>query len=50
VRSRGGAAAAPGGQLIFLVNSALLMLAVPDAGDQPATGRLLRPYFGDAPV
>jgi SAM-dependent methyltransferase len=35
----------PGGQLIFLVNSALLMLTVPDAGDQPATGRLLRPYF-----
>jgi SAM-dependent methyltransferase len=36
----------PGGQLIFLVSSALLMLTVPDAGDQPATGRLLRPYFG----
>jgi len=36
----------PGGQLIFLVNSALLMLAVPDADDQPATERLLRPYFG----
>jgi len=36
----------PGGQLIFLVNSALLMLAVPDEDDQPATERLLRPYFG----
>jgi len=36
----------PGGQLIFLVNSVLLMLAVPDADDQPATERLLRPYFG----
>jgi len=33
-------------QLIFLVNSALLMLAVPDEDDQPATDRLLRPYFG----
>ena len=36
----------PGGQLIFLVNSVLLMLTVPDAEDQPATDRLLRPYFG----
>ena len=36
----------PGGQLIFLVNSALLMLAVPDEDDRPATDRLLRPYFG----
>ena len=36
----------PGGQLIFLVNSALLMLAVPEEDDQPATERLLRPYFG----
>ena len=36
----------PGGQLIFLVNSALPMLAVPDEDDQPATDRLLRPYFG----
>jgi SAM-dependent methyltransferase len=35
-----------GGQLIFLVNSALLMLTVPDAEGQPATERLLRPYFG----
>jgi SAM-dependent methyltransferase len=36
----------PGGQLIFLVNSALLMLTVPAEDDQPATERLLRPYFG----
>jgi SAM-dependent methyltransferase len=36
----------PGGELIFLVNSVLLMLTVPDAEDQPATGRLLRPFFG----
>jgi SAM-dependent methyltransferase len=36
----------PGGQLIFLVNSVLLMLAVPDTDDVPATERLLRPYFG----
>jgi hypothetical protein len=43
---RGGPAAAPGGQLIFLVNSVLLMLTVPDTDDQPATERLLRPYFG----
>jgi len=35
----------PGGQLIFLVNSVLLMLTIPDTDDQPATGRLLRPYF-----
>jgi SAM-dependent methyltransferase len=35
-----------GGRLIFLVNSALLMLAVPDADGVPATERLLRPYFG----
>ena len=36
----------PGGQLIFLVNSVLLMLTAPDTGGLPATGRLLRPYFG----
>ena len=36
----------PGGQLIFLVNSTLLMLTVPDEDNQPATDRLLRPYFG----
>jgi len=36
----------PGGQLIFLVNSVLLMLTVPDEDDRPATERLLRPHFG----
>ncbi len=36
----------PGGQLIFLVNSALLMLTVPDTDGVPASDRLLRPYFG----
>jgi SAM-dependent methyltransferase len=36
----------PRGQLIFLVNSALLMLTVPDEDDRPAADQLLRPYFG----
>ncbi|HYM51102.1 MAG TPA: class I SAM-dependent methyltransferase [Candidatus Limnocylindrales bacterium] len=36
----------PGGRLIFLVNSPLLMLCMPDADDALATERLLRPYFG----
>jgi hypothetical protein len=36
----------PGGQLIFLVNSVLLMLTIPDEDGVPATSRLLRPYFG----
>jgi SAM-dependent methyltransferase len=36
----------PGGELIFLVNSALLMLTIPDEDGQPATERLRRPYFG----
>jgi SAM-dependent methyltransferase len=36
----------PGGELIFLVNSVLLMLTVPDEDNVPATERLLRPYFG----
>jgi SAM-dependent methyltransferase len=36
----------PGGELIFLVNSVLLMLTIPDEADLPATDRLLRPYFG----
>lgn len=35
-----------GGQLIFLVNSVLLMLTVPGTDGQPGTERLLRPYFG----
>jgi SAM-dependent methyltransferase len=36
----------PGGQLIFLVNSVLMMLTIPETDEQPATERLLRPYFG----
>jgi SAM-dependent methyltransferase len=36
----------PAGRLIFLVNAALLMLCAPDDENQPASDRLLRPYFG----
>jgi SAM-dependent methyltransferase len=36
----------PGGQLVFLVNSAILMLCAPDAENEPATDRLLRDFFG----
>ena len=36
----------PGGELIFLVNSVLLILTSPDEDDTPATDQLLRPYFG----
>lgn len=36
----------PGGWLIFLGNSSLMMLCVPDAAGEPATDRLLRDYFG----
>lgn len=36
----------PGGRLIFLVNSVLLMVTSPDQDGMPATERLLRPYFG----
>jgi len=36
----------PGGRLVFLVNSALLMLFAPDEDGVPAGDRLLRPYFG----
>ena len=46
VAGSGGGLLRPGGQLIFLVNSVLLMLTVPDADDQPAAERLLRPHFG----
>ena len=35
----------PGGRLIFLVNGLLLTLCGPDA-EEPATDRLVRPYFG----
>lgn len=36
----------PGGQLVFLCSSTLLMLAMPDGDDQPATDRLVRPQRG----
>lgn len=36
----------PGGQLVFLTNSMLLTLCVPDEEDTPAGDRLLRPSFG----
>jgi SAM-dependent methyltransferase len=37
----------PGGELVFLTNGLILMLAVPDLeADGPATETLRRPYFG----
>ncbi len=36
----------PGGELIFLGNSTLLMLCAPDDDESPATDQLLRPQFG----
>jgi SAM-dependent methyltransferase len=36
----------PGGQLVFLGNSSLLMLCVPDEDERPATTELRRPQFG----
>lgn len=36
----------PGGQLIFLCNSTVMMLAMPEADDQKATDRLVRPQRG----
>jgi SAM-dependent methyltransferase len=36
----------PGGRLVFLANTTLLMLCVPEEEDAAATDRLLRPYFG----
>jgi SAM-dependent methyltransferase len=36
----------PGGELVFLGNSSLLVLCVPDEDDVPATNRLLRRQFG----
>ena len=36
----------PGGLLVFLTNSALLMCCLPDVPDGPAGERLLRPYNG----
>jgi SAM-dependent methyltransferase len=35
----------PGGELIFLGNSTLLMLCVPDEDEKPAQAELRRPYF-----
>jgi SAM-dependent methyltransferase len=36
----------PGGELVFLGNSSLLMLCAPDEDDVPATNELLRDHFG----
>jgi SAM-dependent methyltransferase len=36
----------PGGELVFLVNSVFTMVCGPDDESEPATDRLLRPYFG----
>jgi SAM-dependent methyltransferase len=36
----------PGGQLVFLVNSVLAMLCIPDVEDGAAGTELLRPQFG----
>ncbi|MHB8383320.1 MAG: methyltransferase domain-containing protein [Candidatus Binataceae bacterium] len=36
----------PGGELVFLTNSFLLMLCMPDEDGVAATDRLLRPAFG----
>jgi SAM-dependent methyltransferase len=36
----------PGGRLVFLTNSFLMMLCAPDEDGIPATDRLLRPAFG----
>jgi SAM-dependent methyltransferase len=36
----------PGGELIYLVNGTIWMLAIPDEEGLPPTDHLLRPYFG----
>lgn len=36
----------PGGQLVFLKNSTLLMMCVPDTDGEPAGTTLIRDYFG----
>ena len=36
----------PGGELVFLGNSTLMMLCVPDEDETPATAELRRPQFG----
>jgi len=35
-----------GGELVFLVNSVFTMLCGPDDEEEPATERMIRPYFG----
>jgi SAM-dependent methyltransferase len=44
--SEAGRLLRPGGQLVFLTNSFLLTLCVPDEDSEAATERLLRPAFG----
>jgi ubiquinone/menaquinone biosynthesis C-methylase UbiE len=36
----------PGGELVFLANSVFTMLCAPDDESEPATERMIRPYFG----
>lgn len=36
----------PGGELVFLQNGAILVLAMQELETEPASDRLLRPYFG----
>ena len=36
----------PGGELVFLCNGLILMMCVPDVGEEPATNELVRPQFG----
>jgi SAM-dependent methyltransferase len=36
----------PGGRLVFLVNTPLAIMCGSETDDEPATERLLRPYFG----
>ena len=36
----------PNGELVFLVNSVFTMLCGPDDENEPATDRMIRPYFG----
>ena len=40
----------PGGRLVFLVNSVLVMLCSPDDEEEPAGERLLRPLVRHAPL
>jgi SAM-dependent methyltransferase len=36
----------PGGELIFMANSAILMLCMPDESNVPASDHMIRDYFG----